>query len=269
MILRGFIDESYDEHIFVLSSLVAVGTEWRWISRDWLACSARWNEKLRSLGRPLISRFHASELNSLDNEYKGWTREEQIGYISDLIRVLGRWEGIHSYGIALDIDDFKGVFPDHAALPKHDMLGNVYGFMTKFLVYTLAPRFVAVDPTIRISLVHDRCEYDGVIADAFRKAIEDPAFKEANSYVSIAPGSSLEVIPLQPADLLSHENFKEAKRLYKSGKRALRKRRTSLKALIKQGNIGGGLSYIPGEALRDFKHHVINLRRKTGKQVMT
>jgi hypothetical protein len=162
------------------------------------------------------------------------------------------------------MDDFKRVLPDEAALPKHEMLGNVYGFMTKFVVYTLAPRFVTVDPTLRISLVHDRCEYDGVIADAFRKAIEDPGFEEANSYISITPGSSLDIIPLQPADLLSHENFKEAKRLYKSGKRALRKRRKSLKALIRQGNIGGGLAYIPLEALRNFKHHVLNLKRKMG-----
>lgn len=76
MILRAFIDESYDKQIFVLSALVAVGTEWRWLSRDWTACIEKWNERLRSQGRNPITRFHAAECNSQDNEYKGWSREE-------------------------------------------------------------------------------------------------------------------------------------------------------------------------------------------------
>ncbi len=255
MILRGFIDESYDQKIFVLSALVAVGTEWRWLSRDWLACIDKRNKLLLAQGRNPITRFHAAECNSQDNEYEGWSREEQKEFMSELIKVLGKSE-LHSIAWALDIEDFDKVFPDVRRAQKPDFYSQLYGIMTKFMVYRLAPPFVAADPSIRITLVHDRCTYDGAIADAFRKAVEDPGFKERGCYTSITPASSVDVIPLQMADLLSHENFKETKRRYKSGKKELSKRRTSLKVLIKQGNIGGGVEYIQINALRSLAHYI-------------
>jgi hypothetical protein len=262
VILRGFIDESYDQKIFVLSALVAIGTEWRWLSRDWTACIDRRNKLLLSQDRNPITRFHAAECNSQDNEYEGWSREEQIEFMAELIKVLGKSE-LYSIGWALDLEDFNSVFPEvRAANSKSDFLASIYGIMTKFLAFRLAPPFVAANPSVRITLVHDRCDYDGVIADAFRKAIEDPGFEEAGCYTSITSAASVDVIPLQMADLLAHENFKETKRRHESGKKELPKQRTSLKVLIKQGNIGGGVEYIQLNALRSLAGHLAKTKKR-------
>jgi hypothetical protein len=249
VILRGFIDESYDQKIFVLSALVAVGTEWRWLSRDWLACIDKRNKLLISQGRNPITRFHAAECNSQDYEYEGWSREEQIEFMAELTKVLGK-SALYILSLALDMEAFHKVFPDTQSMAQSDFLGSIYGMMTGIMAHRLAPPFVTANPTVRITLVHDRCTYDGVIADAFRQALEDPDFKESRCYTSITPASSVDVPPLQMADLLAHESFKEIKRRYKSSKKDLAKRRTSFKVLIKQGNIGGGLEYIQLEALR-------------------
>ena len=264
MILRGFIDESYDKQMFVLSVLVAVGTDWRWVSRDWLACIEKKNQQLRAEGRSPITRFHASECNARDNEYKGWSRGEQIEFMSKLIKILGR-SALHSSGWGLDMEAVHRVFPDAQRTAKPDLHGFVYGMLIKFMLFNLARTFLKVRPDARISLVHDRCDYDGVLADAFRQALQDPDFKEAKCYISITPASSIDVPPLQMVDLLSHENFKEAKRLYKSKANALRKRRKSFKALIKQGNIEGGVHYIPIEALRRLADYFAERRRGNAK----
>jgi hypothetical protein len=216
VILRGFIDESYDHKIFLFSALVAVGTEWRWLSRDWTACIAEWNKWLISEGRKPITQFHASECNSLDNEYEGWSREEQIEFMAELIKILGKSE-LDSVAFALDMDDFYKIFLNTRQMAKPDLLGMLYGMMTKFMIYRMAPQYVKADPSLRITLVHDRCQYDGAIAEAFRKAVEDEGFKERGSYTTITPASSPDVPPLQMADLIAHENFKETKRKYKQG----------------------------------------------------
>lgn len=215
MILRGFIDESYDKKVFLLSALIAVGTEWRWLSRDWMACIEKWNVRLLTDGRKPITRFHASECNSLDNEFEGWSREEQIEFMAELTTILHKTE-LDSVCLALDLEDFHKIFPDANITAKPDLQGFLYGMMTKLMVLELAPTYCAGDPSLRIKLVHDRCQYDGVIADAFRQALEDPGFKYGGSYISMTPGSSIDLPPLQMADLLAHENFKEAKRQYKS-----------------------------------------------------
>jgi hypothetical protein len=265
VILRGFIDESYDKRIFVLSILVAVGTDWRWLSRDWLACIEKKNQQLRAEGRSPITRFHASECNARDKEYKGWSREEQIGFMSQLIKILGR-SALHSSGWAVDMEAFDKVFPAAQRPPKLDVPGFVYRMLIKFMMVDLARTFLAANPRVRISLVHDRCDYDGMLADAFRQFLQDSDFKEeAKCYISITPASSMDVPPLQMVDLLSHENFKETKRLHKSKASALPKRRKSFKVLIKQGNIEGGVHYIPIEALRILAHHFAKRQRGNAK----
>jgi hypothetical protein len=256
VILRGFIDESYDrQNIFLLSALVGLGTEWRWLSRDWMACIDKWNTRLLGQGRKPISRFHAAECNSLDNEFEGWSRPEQIELMKELIGIIGRVE-LHCFSWALDLEDFKCVFPETRNLSDHEYVGSIYGFMSKFMAYRLAPPFVTANPAVRISLEHDHCDHDAVIADAFGKATKDTSFKERDCYTYVMPASSFEVVPLQMADLLCHESFKETKRKYASGQKTLLKQRSSLKALIELGNIGGGVEYIPVAALQKLKRYL-------------
>ncbi len=72
--------------------------------------------------------------------------------MSQLIQVLGRAE-MHRVSLALDMEDFHKVFPDARRTAKPDLPGLIYGMMTKFSVLMLAPPFIAVDPTVKITLV--------------------------------------------------------------------------------------------------------------------
>src|SRR5580692_8569009 len=51
LFLNGYIDESYNQQVFTLSSLVAKGKDWLEFSRKWKLVLNAWNKKLKSQGR--------------------------------------------------------------------------------------------------------------------------------------------------------------------------------------------------------------------------
>jgi hypothetical protein len=98
-----------------------------------------------------------------------------------------------------------------------------------------------------ISLIHDRSEYDSVLLDAFNILAEDESyFAAAKRFCSIAPMSWEQCIPLQQADLLAYENYKESRRSV-----SLRDRRKSLNWILERGQLGGFLKGFNAEALTD------------------
>lgn len=196
LLIRGYMDESYDigKKLFLLSALVGTGHGFGWIDSNWKKCLDDRNGELISEGRKPMTRFHAAECNALDGEYKGWTRPEQIKFMQNLIKVLGKAE-LDSVAFALDLGPYFKFFPEKQELSQAELLSNLYGVMTKFVVYNLAPQYVAADPSVRISLIYDHSEYDGVMADAFRKAIQYENFRDRSCYTSITPASSVDVRP--------------------------------------------------------------------------
>jgi len=98
-----------------------------------------------------------------------------------------------------------------------------------------------------ISLIHDRSEYDSVLLDAFNILAKDEnSFAAAKRFCSIAPMSWEQCIPLQQADLLAYENYKESRRSV-----SLRDRRKSLDWILERGQLGGFLKGFNDEALTD------------------
>jgi hypothetical protein len=230
--MRGYIDESYNESVFALSCLMAFGSELIWISWEWEKCIERWNARLKMQGRPVLSRYHAVYCSNLRKEFRDWSRDEQRELTSDLIGAL-RGHSIDTLAFAIDMKEFHSVFPEARKEVKPDVTGFIYGAMTKFLIYTLANEYCADHSECHISLIHDRCEYDGVMAEAFN-----------NCFTTIEPRSWSNCTLLQPADLLAYENFKEAMRILDP-----RPRRRSLELLIDRNTLGGGVKFLNREAL--------------------
>ncbi len=57
---KVFIDESYDQKIFVLSCTVGLGERWDSFEREWDSVLNEVNTKLAAQGRQKISRYHAT-----------------------------------------------------------------------------------------------------------------------------------------------------------------------------------------------------------------
>jgi hypothetical protein len=249
VLFSGHIDESYNNRVFSLSCLVARGGEWIWITWEWEDVIEKWNRRLKGQGRQELTRYHAAHCSSLKREFKGWSIDEQKELTTDLVRAL-RSHDLYTLAFAIDMEQFHKVFPKAQEEAELDVTGFIYGMMTKFLVFTLGEQICANNPDATITLVHDRCPYDGVIADAFRQAIEDPNFEYKEAFVTIAPMSWRNCTPLQPTDLIAYENFKEALRIVLP-----RKRRHSLQLLIDLKGFGGSVKFLDRKALVKLKKY--------------
>jgi hypothetical protein len=59
MMLRGYIDKR--QNIFTLACLISTSKEWAESERAWKIYLAGWNKRLKKLGRPPLTRYHASD----------------------------------------------------------------------------------------------------------------------------------------------------------------------------------------------------------------
>jgi hypothetical protein len=87
---------------------------------------------------------------------------------------------------------------------------------------------------VRLVLFHDRGPHDSILLEAFNRALADGTFAGREMFSTIAPLSSVECIPLQAADLLAYENYKDSERVLKG-----RRRRKTLELFLEMSSFGG------------------------------
>jgi hypothetical protein len=238
VLLRGYIDESYKGDRFVLACILSSGSRWMELEAAWKRCIGAENRRLKKLGRPPISRYHAADCNSCLKEFKGWTVEEQINFSKQLFQILKNYS---TYTVAWDvrISDIITVFPE----AKKEPLRACYSILTKFMLDLLGKDI----GRSRITLFHDRTDYNGTILEAFNKIVKDPRFPYRENFNTIAPLPSDVCIALQPADLVAYEVLK----------RAIGKRRKSFDALLDLESFGIRWKPLPLDALQKIKEAMI------------
>ena len=115
MIFRGYMDESYgeDKNVFAWSCLIATGSHWFKVERQWKLHLRAKNKELKQAGRPLISRYHASDCSGRHGEFKGWTRDERDAFVLGLFGILKRIP-FHTIAFNTQLDELCEVFPEWA-----------------------------------------------------------------------------------------------------------------------------------------------------------
>jgi hypothetical protein len=208
-ILKGHIDESVnaDQRLFTLAAVVSYGTDWTWFHVDWERCIEAVNRDLVKTGREPISRYHASDCSSRQGEFKDWGIEEQKDLTSKLLGVFAS-HPTRTIAYTIDLDAFKEVFPDAG----RDCIKAAYSVLTKLLVFRIGEYLYNLNPQARITLIHDRCPYNGTVLESFDKIKDDASFQFRHCLTTIAPMSWEDCRLLQCADLIAYENMKEIER---------------------------------------------------------
>jgi hypothetical protein len=250
VLFSGYIDESYNENIFNLACLLSDGKNWWEFRRHWNKCLHAKNKCLKKEGRKQISRYHAADCSSRVGEFKGWSVSEQISFTQDLLRVFNyRFQNVISYSISLG--DFKEVFPEAESYP----IAACYGLMLKFIMIELGDQLYMVKERLgqirqtHIAFIHDRSRFDAILLNAFNEMLADPNFTAKEHFTTIAPLPSENCPPLQGADLLAYETFKESERRYTG-----RKRRISLDILLASGKMGARCRHLTRTALMEIRN---------------
>jgi hypothetical protein len=230
-ILKGHIDESVsaEQRLFTLAAVVGYGTDWTWFHVDWERCIEAVNRDLVKAGRKPISRYHASDCSTRHGDFKDWGMEEQKDLTSKLLGVFAK-HPTKTIAYTMDLDAFVEVFPEAAGDPKK----AAYSVLTKLLVFKIGDYLYSLNPRSRITLIHDRCAYNGTILESFDKIKDDASFQFRSCLTTIAPMSWEDCRLLQCADLIAYENMKAIER-----QGTVRSQRFTLKSLLALESFGG------------------------------
>ena len=111
--IGAYFDERYDKRRFLVGGVIGLGKDIETLERGWSARIARENKRLASQRRPLITRYHAAQLNALDGEFEGWSAAESRAFSKALLRLLrNRGIGITGIGYGIILKDLRLVFPE-------------------------------------------------------------------------------------------------------------------------------------------------------------
>jgi hypothetical protein len=248
MLFHGFIDESYNPRTFTLACLTATTSDWLWIELAWVQILRRKNKELRRYGRPTISRYHASDCSSLKGEFEGGSVEEQIEFVKELLGVYRRhMMSVTAYSVP--IEDFKAVFPECAA----DPLPHLYAYLVKFLMVEIVAQIAdatggQIRKPIQIALFQDRCAYGSGMSAAYNSVLDDPDFRNKEWFRGFAVDVWEKCIPLQAADLIAYEAFKDVE-----NQAAGRRRRKSLPSILESATFGGRSKVFTRETLQSLR----------------
>jgi hypothetical protein len=256
MLIVGYIDESANNKVFTLSCILTTPTKWGAIERKWKTVLRDTNKKLRRQGRPEISRYHAANCSSCKGEFEGWSVDEQIEFSKKLIAII-KYNMTTVMAYSMPLDDFIAVYPERSKSPEKEMYGLLLKFMMTQLIHDIEQQADghSLKP-YKIAFIHDRSNRDGDMLSAFNQMKDDITFEGRHHFTTIASMGWEDCIPLQAADLLAYETFKDASNRISA---IPRPRRKSLESLFEQDTQFGGHSL-------SFNRKALEMLRKSQEE---
>ena len=154
----------------------------------------------------------------------------------------------------MPLQDFLKEFPEC----KDDPVKACYSELLKFMMLEMAAQMREAEAKlkrikqIKIVLFHDRTKYDAALSNAFNGMMSDASFHEKYLFSTISPLGWENSIPLQAADLIAYENFKDSEASLVG-----RKRRTTLRLLLEMiESFGGRARRFTPETIHDLRNAV-------------
>jgi hypothetical protein len=207
--LTAYLDESYYNRTFCVGGWVLRENKWSAFERDWDKCIEQERQSSISRGFPPISRYHASDCSSLQNEFdetKGWDVGRQIKLSKRLLGIIVKHRP-HGVVIGGSVDLFVKHFPED----KNRWRKALYYYSIALVMNELNEIRKAHYPDEKITIFYDRGKLSSMAAVAFHSLKNDSyASGEdlAPYFVTMAPLGWEDCILLQAADLLAFEGMK-------------------------------------------------------------
>lgn len=195
IMLRAYIDDSGSDLLsprFVLAGLISTETIWTGFEKEWASRLKKWN----------LPYFKASEANSRNGPFEGWSRERRDECVLELLSLITR-SVLVGTSVAVRREDLNDAFAD---VQRPPWMRTPYSF----LMLGLLERFKLIVPELNkvAALVPEfgekvACFFD--MQDGAGAAVLDFAtYRGEYEYVhSVVHASSATFLPLQAADMLA------------------------------------------------------------------
>src|SRR3954447_19259018 len=203
---QGYFDDSGthgSSEVVVWGGLMGTDSQWLRFGRDW-------NSKLDDPlpGKPPLKRFHMTDCQAKDGEFRDYSEAEKNAVIHDFRKVILD-SGIYGYAAAVVIADWNEIIGGKS----YGRFGDADFFCMNLCVLNAA-RFARDFTEDRfISLAFDdrkeHAEANQFVLSIFQEAYNTHRQNEEVAGISFLP--TLKFAPLQAADMIAWETYNHAK----------------------------------------------------------
>lgn len=170
--------------------------------RIWTKVQNRWNACNRFYG---VSHFHATEVNCRDGEYRGWADSKRNSYSKRMLRILGdQGDKLCAVSCGIRSRDYAKIISETG----RSKWGSPYTVAFKTCVTMIADLMGGLPPDYRFSIILARSQFQSEALEAFDIMTSLKHWKGHSRLVTCTPADPLDIIPLQPADLMAYETFR-------------------------------------------------------------
>src|SRR6266404_3134542 len=200
---KAYIDESgihAGASMFVMASYLAPVKEWDRFAKRWQAILDKYG----------VKRFHASDCNSNRGEFKKFSdnREVRNTFVGELLTTISSRPRILAVNLGVVVDEF----PD----PHHRLVqpasGHPYYVCMKGLlasIHIVMSRWKGVSANEKVRLIFDRQDQFRSFAVNRFNELATEHWEGRDRFESIVFGSTGVDVPLQAADALAFDSYRE------------------------------------------------------------
>jgi hypothetical protein len=206
-VLQFKFDESFDHQIMVVGGWIATESEWKRLEGSWQRYID--DENGRSEPDQLITRFHATEMNCKDGEFKHWDHRRCIRFSRKLINLLAKRK-MGAIATGCDMEAIQQIWPRGE---KETVKLRTYVICMKQTMVEIAHIMEESFPRDRVLLVHDHSNWNDSAIEGYNLMIDEPAWKYRHIFEGIVSksGKDPSAVGLQAADMIAYEVFKGIK----------------------------------------------------------
>jgi hypothetical protein len=194
MIYTVYLDESGTHQ--GAKSLIVAG--YLALEEEWTAFELEWRAALSDYQ---VAAFHATDFANQVAPFDGWSSKKRLEFFESLTSIIARhaWAG---YAVFIPIDRYTKAVSERAA----KMLGGPYGLAALRLFFDVADTLRAVDPMAEIAYVlEDGARGKGQILKVYELKQQYDNLRIR----SLRFGTKDHFVPLQAADVLAYELYRE------------------------------------------------------------
>lgn len=234
------MDESYDEQktIMTLGGWLMEQSQWKTLETDWANCIGETNKSHRADQQ--IKRFHASEMNCYDGDFRKWDKPMSESFTANLISIIKARPCMFVVA-AVNMHDMVSVFPDQAAIQLESAYGLCFKQAMISIGYVVRKHF-ARDT---VGIVFESGNWNKHAIDVYNQMLADKKFKDRSLFISASAFANAKCVGLQAADLIAYESMR---RILAASVRTDAKLRWALKQLLGNKQLGES-AYIEKKAL--------------------
>jgi len=202
---------------------------------QWVEFAREWNEILKQGG---LTHFHMSKFEARQGEFRGWDNERRLLIQRGLIGIIKRRVNI---GVFCAVN--LAAYDEFITEWRRDNFGSPYNFCLKMCLSQVtfwAQRFERKEPIAYI--IEHGAGYNHEINKSFRETFANEKMRKFFRLGSLTFDDKKRALPLQAADILAYEVWKDAYNKFviePKDKRPERKSFLSLREKLHQGTYWG------------------------------